>query len=54
MSTKLTPSELAEAEELLARWNEAADGGSEDEHEVGVDMAEFLWRLHAGLPEREL
>lgn len=55
LNTKLTPSDLAEVEELLARWNEAVDGDSNDaEHEVGVDMSEFLWRLHGGLPEREL
>ena len=55
LSTKLTPSDLAEVEELLARWNEAVDGDSNDaEHEIGVDMSEFLWRLHGGLPEREL
>ncbi|MEV7470160.1 hypothetical protein AB0O20_27205 [Streptomyces kronopolitis] len=54
MSTTLSPSELAEVEDLLARWSEAVDGDSNDtEHEVGVDMSEFLWRLHGSLPERE-
>lgn len=54
MSTKLSPSNLAEVEELLEQWNEAVDGDSnEAEHEAGVDMSELLWRLHGGLPVHE-
>ncbi|MFH9821284.1 hypothetical protein [Streptomyces sp. NPDC017230] len=55
LNTKLNPSERAEVEELLERWNEAVEGDSNDaEHEVGVDMSELLWRLHGGLSVREL
>ncbi|MGA5599598.1 hypothetical protein ACPCUF_00930 [Streptomyces griseoincarnatus] len=42
-------------EELLNRWARAADpdeGSNDEEHEVGVDMAELLWQLHGSLPPR--
>ncbi|MFF0206402.1 hypothetical protein [Streptomyces althioticus] len=43
-------------EELLDRWGRAADpdeGSNDEEHEVGIDMAELLWQLHGSLPPRD-
>lgn len=51
--SRLTPAERREATELLARWDEVLDErrGSDAEHETGVSMAEFIWKL-TGLPVR--
>lgn len=50
--SRLTIREFREAKDLLTRWREAADsdsGSNDAEHEVGVDMAEFIFQL-TGLP----
>lgn len=45
--SRLSLSEWREAVDLLQRWAVAAgeDGCNDDEHEVGIDMSEFIFRM---------